>query len=165
MPMNVAKELAVLKRMTTTELRQKYAEVFGETSRSGNKQWLIKRIIWRMQANAEGGLSERALRRAMELANDGDLRLKAPVSPKPATAPVQRTVVRSVKPVNGRLPMPGTVLTRDYKGTELRVTVLANSFEFEGEVYKSLSAVAKAVTGQHWNGYYFFGLQTTGTSR
>ena len=60
--LNVAKELAALKRMTPAELREKYAEVFGEDSRSGHKEWLVKRIIWRMQANEEGDLSERARR-------------------------------------------------------------------------------------------------------
>jgi hypothetical protein len=51
------------------------------------------------------------------------------------------------------------MLKRDYKGRTLRVAVLAAGFEFEGERYKSLTAVAKAVTGKHWNGYHFFGLR------
>ena len=57
-----------------------------------------------------------------------------------------------------RLPVPGTVLTRPYKGRQIRVQVLANGFEFEGEVFRSLSAVAKKITGGHCNGYLFFGL-------
>ena len=65
--MNVEKEVAAMERMTVDQLRSKYAEVFQEPTRSRHKQYLIKRIAWRMQANAEGGLSERALRRAMEL--------------------------------------------------------------------------------------------------
>lgn len=73
MKLNVQKELAGLKKMTPAELRVRYAEVFGEGSRSGHKEWLIKRIIGRMQANEVGDLSERARRRAMELANDADL--------------------------------------------------------------------------------------------
>src|SRR4051812_33933548 len=80
--MNVAKELAALEQMTGGQLRAKYAEIFGEESRSGHKEWLVKRIAWRIQANAEGGLSERAKRRAQELANDADLRLKAPATLK-----------------------------------------------------------------------------------
>jgi hypothetical protein len=58
-----------------------------------------------------------------------------------------------------RLPIPGTVLTRQYKGHKIVVTVLENGFEYEGEVYRSLSAVAKAVTGSHWSGNLFFGLK------
>ena len=68
--------------MTPKELRAKYEEVFEEACRSGHKQWLVKRIIWRLQANAFGDLSERARRRAEELANDADLRLKAPPEKK-----------------------------------------------------------------------------------
>src|SRR6476646_10771576 len=78
MELNIDKEVAVMQRMTVNALQQKFAEVFGEQTRGRHKQWLIKRIAWRMQANEEGGLSERALRRAMELANDADLRLTAP---------------------------------------------------------------------------------------
>ena len=58
--------------LTVDQLRAKYAVVFGEQTNGRHKQWLIKRIAWRMQANAEGDLSERARRRAMELANDAD---------------------------------------------------------------------------------------------
>jgi len=57
-----------------------------------------------------------------------------------------------------RLPPPGTVLTRKYKGETLQVLVLADGFEYAGEVYASLSAVAKAITGSHCNGYLFFRL-------
>ena len=64
--------------MTVTQLRQKYVEVFGEETRSNNKQFLFRRIAWRIQALAEGGLSERARRRALEIANDADLRIRAP---------------------------------------------------------------------------------------
>ena len=61
-----------------------------------------------------------------------------------------------------RLPMPGTVLMREYKGEKLSVMVLDHGFEFDGDVYKSLTAVAKSVTGTHWNGYHFFGLKKEG---
>ena len=59
-----------------------------------------------------------------------------------------------------RLPVPGTVLTRTYRGRRVAVQVLPSGFEYEGRVYRSLSAVAKAVTGSHWNGHLFFGLTT-----
>ena len=145
--------------MTPAALREKYAEVFGETSRSGHKEWLIKKIIWRMQANAEGDLSERAKRRALELANDADLRTKAPPETKPAPGSKQRTVTHKVEfSGDNRLPTPGTTITRDYKGRSLEVHVLRDGFEFEGQVYKTLSAVAKAITGTHTNGFLFFRL-------
>ncbi len=78
MSMNVGRELARLKKMYPSELREQYAEVFGEASRSGNKDFLVKRIIWRMQSLEQGGLSERARARARELARDADLRLRPP---------------------------------------------------------------------------------------
>jgi DUF2924 family protein len=73
-------EIEKLSRMTVSQLRQKYLEVFGEESRSNHKQFLFRRIAWRIQALAEGGLSERARRRALEIANDADLRIRAPKS-------------------------------------------------------------------------------------
>src|SRR5664279_2551168 len=72
------KEIEELSRMTVGQLRQKYMEVFGEESRSNHKQFLFRRVAWRIQALAEGGLTERARRRALEIANDADLRIRAP---------------------------------------------------------------------------------------
>ncbi len=158
MGLNIDKEVAQMHRMTVGELQQKFAEVHGEEPRSRNKQWMIKRIAWRMQANAEGGLSERALRRAMELANDADLRLTAPRNSK--VAEDLQTAAVPVVPVDSRLPIAGTLITRKYKGETLQVKVLQDGFEFAGERYKSLSAVAKRVTGTHWNGYHFFNLNS-----
>ncbi len=74
MTMNVGRKIAELKRMTVTQLRQKHIEAFGEPTRSGHKDYLVKRIAWRLQAQEAGDLSQRARRRAEELANDADLR-------------------------------------------------------------------------------------------
>ena len=158
MHLNVGKEVAALQRMTVKELRAKHAEAFGEETPANNKGWLVKRIAWRLQALAEGGLSERARQRAAELANDADLRLSPPKSKAgPTSAERTKTVGFHVK-ADDRLPLPGTVITRGYKGETLHVKVLPHGFEFEGEVFKSLSAVAKTITGQHCNGYHFFRL-------
>jgi Protein of unknown function (DUF2924) len=155
MSVNVGKELAPLQRLTIKELRARYADAFGESTNSGNRSWLVKRITWRLQALAEGGLSERAKRRAAELANDADLRM----SPPKVRAAPEETAGRTVTVVlDDRLPLPGTIITREYKGGVVQVQALANGFEFEGEVYKSLSAVAKAITGSHCNGFHFFRL-------
>lgn len=145
-------QFAAMGRMTPTELQERYVEVFGERPRSRNRQWLFKRIAWRLQALSEGDLSERTRRRAMELANDADLRTTAP---KDTKIRVAMPVVRA----DGRLPVPGAMLTREYQGRTVEVLVLPKGFEFEGRVYRSLSAVAKAITGSHWNGYHFFGLK------
>jgi hypothetical protein len=156
MQLNIAKEVAAMQRMSTRELRDRYAEVFGEATRANNKGWLIKRISWRLQALAEGGLSERARRRAAELANEADLRLSPP--PAPEAAPERTTTAVLRGKGDTRVPPPGSVITRVYKGETLQVKILDDGFEFEGQTYRSLSAVAKAITGQHCNGFLFFGL-------
>ncbi len=159
--MNFNAMIMTLTRMTVHELQDRYIEVFGERTRSNHKQYLIKRIAWRLQAQHEGDLSLRARRRARELANDADLRVRAPTESQ-ATVPVEGDLVVRAKfdvPIDERLPMPGTVLSREYKGRVVLVRVLRRGFEYEGEVYRSLSAVTKAVTGSHWNGYHFFGLK------
>ena len=158
--------IAALGRMTVGQLREKYLEVFGEPSRSGNRDFLFKRLAWRIQSLAEGTLSERARRRAEELARDADLRTTLPKPPKQQPDAAARTVTlpapRAVT-THDRLPLPGTVLTRKYRGRQVEAKVLPSGFEYEGQVYRSLSAVAKAVTGSHWNGYLFFGLTTKGS--
>jgi hypothetical protein len=162
MKLNVSKELNALRQMTMRELRGKFTEVFGEATPAGNRVWLIRRIIWRLQALAEGDLSERARRRAEELANDANLRLNPP-EPRHADAPPRerRRIEPSTQAGNG-LPAPGAVLTRVYKGENLQVKVLEDGFEFEGQRYASLSAVAKAITGTHTSGMLFFRLAQKG---
>lgn len=165
MQLNVGREISALKRMTIRELRNKYDEVFGENTNARNKLWLVKRIAWRIQANAQGTLSERAVARAAELANDADLRLSPPkIRPVKESVDCTKTIAVRFQ-CDDRLPMPGTILTRQYKQETVQVKVLPRGFEFEGEVYKSLSAVAKAITGQHCNGFHFFRLGTTENHR
>ncbi|HZT79147.1 MAG TPA: DUF2924 domain-containing protein [Gemmataceae bacterium] len=157
MDLNVGKEVAALARLTVKELRARYAEVFGEETLAQNKTWLVRRIAWRLQALAEGDLSERARRRAAELANDANLRMNPPAAKPVTTAAEGMTRTRSLRfQPDYRLPPPGTVITRRYKGEVLQVKVLPHGFEYEGEVYGSLSAVARAITGSHCNGYLFF---------
>ena len=164
--MNVGKELAALRRMAAGELRLRYAEVFGETTNTYHKEWLIKRIIYRMQALAEGDLSERARQRAAELANDSDLRCHPPKPPTQKPTVVAPTQSAQLQPgAESRIPLPGSTIVRVYKGETLEVKVLPSGFEFEGDVYKSLSAVAKKITGSHCNGYLFFRLTKNGGDR
>jgi hypothetical protein len=153
--LHILNEVAALQRLTISQLRQRFAELFGEATLASNRTWLVKRIAWRLQALAEGDLSQRARRRAAELARDADLRLNPPPSQStPTTPPPQPVSVPT--PVDPRLPPPGTILTRPYKGQQLHVQVLNEGFAYAGHVYPSLSAVAKAITGTHTNGYHFF---------
>ena len=156
MGMSIAKEVAALERMTTGDLRAKYAEVFGEATHANNKPWLLKRIAWRIQAVAEGGLSDRAKQRAAELANDADLRIIAPRESAVAEQRTHRVPIKSK--ADRRLPAVGTVITREYKGQTLKVTVLVKGFAYAGTEYPTLSAVAKTITGSHCNGFHFFRL-------
>jgi len=157
---NTYQEILALSRMTVGELRNKYLDVFGEETRSFHKEFLRKRIAWRLQALAEGDLSERARKRAEELANDADLRLRTPRDPaKPGSAEEKaRTTTGRLLSRDPRLPLPGTLLARQFKDRDVVVKVLDDDFEFEGRRYKSLSAIAREVTGAKWNGYLFFGL-------
>jgi hypothetical protein len=164
MNLNVGKEVAALRRMSMDELRAKHAELFGEEAwTTNNRVWLVKRVAWRMQALAEGDLSERARRRATELANDADLRLSPPRPARIAPAPVVRPHPTARPPKKDSLQLrPGTILARKYRGEMLEVRVLAEGFEFEGAIYPSLSAVAKAITGSHCSGHLFFRLTEKG---
>ena len=156
MELNIVNEVATLQRLSVGQLRQRFAELFGETTKAINRTWLVKRILWRMQAVAEGDLSERARRRATELARDADLRLNPPQCKANTTTPTPLQAVGIPAPVDQRLPPPGTILTRPYKGQLVQVHVLTDGFAYAGRVYPSLSAVAKVVTGSHCNGFLFF---------
>jgi len=153
--LNIVNEVATLQRLTVGQLRQRFAEVFGEATAASNRTWLVKRIAWRLQALAEGDLSDRARRRAAELARDADLRLNPPPSKTTTTSPPPEPI-NIPAPVDPHLPPPGTILARPYKGQLVQVQVLTDGFAYAGRVYPSLSAVAKAVTGSHTNGFLFF---------
>jgi len=112
-----------------------------------------------MQSIEEGGLSERAIARARELASGADLRTTAPKQRSlPADADRRTRVLACGQLGNVNLPLPGTLIKRMYKGRQLQVRVVTGGFEYEGELFKSLSAVAKKITGSHWSGNKFFNL-------
>ena len=151
---SVAAEIARLGQLTVSQLTRRYEEVAGEPCRSRHKQYLVRRVAWLLQAKAEGGLTERARRRAEELANVADVRTTPPRAPHSA-AKTPRIVADHAP----RLPPPGNWIERSYKGRQVRVLVLPDGFEFEGARYRSLSAIAKGVTGSHVNGFHFFRLR------
>lgn len=158
---DIEAEVATLQQMTVNQLSKRYEELFNEPCRSRHKRYLVRRIAWRMQARAEGDLTERARQRANDLADDAEIRVTPPRS-RSADAPPTARCKRPTTVVAGtqdrRLPPPGNWIVRKYKGRTISVRVLRDEFEFEGERFKSLSAVAKKVTGSHLNGFRFFGL-------
>ena len=161
-------EVEKLRRASLSALREKHQEVFQEETQCRNRQHLFRRIAWRLQALAEGDLTERARHRATQIARDADLRLLAPKDFFVAGGQRIETTAgdRNRRPTDNRLPLPGTLLKREWKGRTILVEVLAEGFRYENQAYSSLSAIAVAVTGTRWNGLAFFGLtRTAGKSR
>jgi len=158
----IRQEIERLGKMKAKELRACYRELFGEESRSGNRMHLCRRVAWRLQANAAGGLSGRAQERARQLADEAALRLRPPLQFLQELAAPDGAQTLPLEPVTGRdrrLPSPGTSLQRAYQGRSIEVRVLQRGFEYNGRQYASLSAVAHHVTGTRWNGFTFFRLQ------
>ena len=147
-----------LRTLNVIALQKKYQQVFLERAKSSNKQYLFRRIAWRLQANAEGGLSERACHRAVQIADEADLRTRAPKGFLSAQVSAASTVEHAQAQRDARLPASGSLLTRRLNDRQIVVKVLADGFEFESRHYRSLSAIAREVTGTRWNGLLFFGL-------
>src|SRR5271154_193970 len=113
MKVNVPQELAAFERLTMRELRGKFADLFGESTLAGNRTWLVRRILWRMQALAQGDLSERARRRAAELPSAAARPLVAPPPshpPPPAAPSSSMPPARNVQRSRNGLPPAGTVI-------------------------------------------------------
>jgi len=156
----VLREIESLRRASMADLRRKYQEVFREETRCYHREHLFRRIAWRLQALAEGDLSERARGRAQQIAQDGDLRINAPRDFFTVGGErVQTTGDRNRRGPDRRLPLPGAFLTRKWKGRTVLVEVLAKGFRYENREYSSLSAIATTITGTRWNGVAFFGLK------
>jgi hypothetical protein len=160
MDLAVVQAVEELRGLNVADLKLRYLALFGEESKSSNKQFLFRRIAWRLQAKVEGDLTERARRRATEIASDADLRTRAPkgflVSTSINNAPW--VTDRSGPQRDWRLPAPGSLLTRRVDDRQIVVKVLKEGFEYESRRYRSLSAIAREVTGTRWNGLLFFGL-------
>jgi hypothetical protein len=156
----VLMEIESLRRANIANLREKYRKVFGEETRCRHREHLFRRIAWRLQALSEGDLSERARGRAQQIAQDADLRMVAPRDFFTVGGESIQTTGghRNGRQQDRRLPLPGTVLSRKWKGRTILVEVLAKGFRYENRQYTSLSAIAVAVTGTRWNGLAFFGL-------
>jgi hypothetical protein len=152
----VSAQLSALVPMTAGELAERYREIFGEPTHSRNKDYLHKKIAWRIQELSEGGLSPRALAKIEELAPQAPARWRSSKDERSAVSQVSG--VRPTIERDPRLPAPGSVIVRRYKGIEHRVNVLEDGLEYNGERYVSLSRIARIISGTSWNGFLFFGL-------
>ena len=168
MDTDIATQIDDLQTMTTGELAERYEQLQGQPCRTRHRAYLIRKVAWRIQANAEGDLSERARKRAAELANDAEVRVMAPKGmvcpPQAGVSSIVTRKVQNLPPADPRLPSAGSAIIRQYKSKTIRVVVRdpGGGFEYDGQLYRTLSAVAKKVTGSHINGFRFFGLMKGG---
>jgi len=147
----IAQQIRELQRLPAAQLVARHEAVFGKPPRVRNAAWLRRQVAWKIQEREFGGLSVRARARLDELVAQVDLPIGATAPPRPRPAPsAARTAADA--------PMVGTVLTREWHGQQLRVEVRDDGFEWNGTLFRSLSAVAKAITGANWNGKLFFGI-------
>ena len=139
----VLARLVALKTTPTPQLKEQWRQLFEGEPPAFNRRYLESRLAYRIQELAYGGLKPETVRRLEKLGDELD---------------GGRVDVRK-RPANDR-PISGTRLIRDYQGIEHCVTVRDNDFEYQGRPYKSLSAIARAITGTQWNGLAFFGLKS-----
>lgn len=151
---SLAAQLHGLRGLGTAALRRHYRELFGEDTASHNRDYLFKRIAWRLQEQAYGGLSQRAARRLETLVDESLIRQRPPRGFRP---PEQDGSLPDTRQ-EPRTPMVGTILRRRYKGRDLEVTMLDNGVLYDGTLYTSLTAAARAITGTRTSGRLFFGL-------
>jgi hypothetical protein len=144
----IAQQVQELERLSPAELAHRYQTLLGKPPRVRNAAWLRRQVAWHLQAQQLGGLTDRAKSRLDELIAGIDLPLAAPHRPNPAPKRVDHP----------KAPMVGTVLKRRWHDQEIIVEVREDGFAWDGVVYRSLSACAKAITGAAWNGKLFFGL-------
>lgn len=136
--------LAALKTTPTSQLKSQWRDLFATEPPAFNRRYLETRLAYRIQELAFGGLTPETVRRLEALGEDLD------------GGNVARHRIR-----HDLTPIIGTRLIREWQGVEHVVTVTANGFEWQGRPYKSISAVARAITGTRWSGWVFFGLKNS----
>ena len=151
-------QIAALRRLCASELQAEWLRLYGEPAPNRNTQFLFRRLAWRIQELQNGGLSDRARQRLDELAPEGFTPARPSIVAAPAAnpaSPAERTCSRR----DPRLPSPGSVISKVYKGRELRVVIREDGLELDGQMYASATALAKAVTGsKSINGRLFLGV-------
>ena len=157
-----------LKLMTVPELRRWHLERFGEEAKSSHRRFLFRLIARRLQAAVTAPLDEEARQFALALARGSvlDRRIATNVQRRKDGLPIDLTVkIKIPKGPDSRIPLPGSLVTREYKGQMIVAKVLKDGVEYDGKKFSSLSAVAEAITGVKWNGFRFFGLVEKANAR
>lgn len=142
---SVLKQLALLKSMSLDELRLKWKELFGNDAPAYKSQFMIKRLAYRIQELYFGGLPQATKNVLSEMAK------RDPV----ASANV---VLETDNPQSEQY-LTGTRFVRFWNGTRHEVLVHEHGFEYNSKLYRSLSAIAREITGTRWNGKIFFGIK------
>jgi hypothetical protein len=142
MSAEVIGKVAALPSLEHDELKMLWQELFDEPAPRKKRDYLIPRLAWRIQELAYGGLSDPVRERIDRL-------LCSEEQAKPRGNRIKR-------------PMVGTKLIREYQGVEHQVTVTRNGFEYQGRTFRSLSHIAREITGTRWSGPLFFGLTRNG---
>ena len=141
-PDPIPARLAALKNATTPDLKAQWRELFDSEPPPFNRRYLESRLAYRIQELAYGGLKPETIRRLERLGEELD------------GGDRSRRRIRA-----DMMPIAGTRLIREWQGVEHIVTVTGDGFEWQGRPYKSLSAIARVITGTRWNGWVFFGLK------
>ena len=157
---SIAAQVAKLEKMTLKELRKEWKRVFGEPTRQRHRIYMIKRLARALQGDTGPKLT--AEEEAKVTGYHDMLRQMPPSTWFPGK---QRRPKAPSRTSRRHPPKPGSVITRVYEGQEIAVTVLSDGFEYAGQVYRSLSAIAREVTGTTWNGWRWFGLAPKGGRR
>ncbi|MHB9036313.1 MAG: DUF2924 domain-containing protein [Armatimonadota bacterium] len=152
---SITRQIADLHNMSHLELQRLWTTLYGTNPPAYNRKHLVKRLAYRLQELTYGGLSERAKAKMQAILESSGLDENAG-EPKKRR---RRTQSRKDAPV------AGTRLVREWNGREYEVICVHGGYEYDGRLYRSLTAVTKAITGSHWNGRAFFGIQRTTTRR
>lgn len=152
---SVLKQIADLQNLSHEQLCSLWRTLYGKDPTASNRRYLTKRLAYRIQEIAYGGLSEKARRTMDEILdlhgfdeNGGSMDSR-----------------RAERKRKAGVPVAGTRLVREWNGHTYEVTVIHGGFEYEGRRFKSLTAIATAITGTHWNGRAFFGLKKSHEKR
>jgi len=150
---DMAGKIEELKKKEISELAELYQRLFGNKPTSGKKALMIRQLAYKIQEQALGELSPAVTTKIQEL-----IRIYDPIHKVAIPTDTGKTTAgRDI-----RLPVPGSIIIKNYKDKRLEVKVLENGFEYEGKLYSHLSHIAKAITGAHWNGFTFFGVKNHG---
>jgi len=145
MTKSIVKQIARLQKQPIKALREHWQVLFGTEPPAYCRALLVRRLGYRLQELALGGLDQQDRERIQNAANDDGL--------------AEADSFAKNKPKRKEIPVAGTRLIREWNGERYEVTVQHDGFEFQGRTYRSLTAITKAITGTHWNGPAFFGLR------